>query len=351
MKRYVSIYKFVIVIVVVAIFAVCGGYKYAISPVSKNDKEVIFEVTENSTYLTIAEKLKENNLIRSINFYKVYIKIFKPNNLQKGTYKLNENMGVKGIIDKLESNDAILDTTTFTIPEGKHIKDVAEVLATKTEYTKEEWLEYWNSEEFISEVITKYWFITDDVKDSNLRYNLEGYFFPATYEIFKNSNMEEISYKMLDKMDEVLSKYKAVINESEYSIHNILTLASIVEYEAILDKDRPMVAKVFLNRLDLGMKLESCATVGYALDDWKLSYSFDDLKIDSPYNTYMYYGIPVGPGGLAGEASIKAVLYPDDNDYLYFLANVYDSSANKTYYSKTYSEHKEKCLLYLGRSC
>lgn len=351
MKRYVSIYKFIIAIVVVAIVVVCGGYKYAISPVSKNDKEVIFEVTENSTYLTIAEKLKENNLIRSINFYKVYIKIFKPNNLQKGTYKLNENMGVKGIIDKLESNDAVLDTTTFTIPEGKHIKDVAEVLETKTKYTKEEWLEYWNSDDFINEVITKYWFITDDVKDNNLRYNLEGYFFPATYEIFKNSTMKEISYKMLDKMDEVLSKYKDVINESKYSIHDILTLASIVEYEAILDNDRPMVAKVFLNRLDLGMKLESCATVGYALDDWKLSYTYNDLQIDSPYNTYMYYGIPVGPGGLAGEASIKAVLYPDDNDYLYFLANVYDSNANKTYYSKTYSEHKEKCLLYLGRAC
>lgn len=351
MEKFVNIYKFIIVILVIAIVVVCGGYKYAISPVSKNSKEVTFEVQPNSTYLTIAEDLKQNNLIRSINFYKVYIKIFKPNNLQAGIYVLNENMGVKGIIDKLESNDAVLDTTTFTIPEGKHVSDVAEILANKTSYSKQEWLDYWNSLEFIDKVITKYWFITDEIKDSNLRYNLEGYFFPATYEIFKNTTMEEVSYKMLDKMDEILSKYKNDIENSKYNVHDILTLASIVEYEAILDKDRPMVAKVFLNRLDLGMKLESCATVGYALDDWKLSYNSDDLKIDSPYNTYMYYGIPVGPGCLAGESSIKAVLYPDNNDYLYFLANVYDSNDNKTYYSKTYAEHKEKCLLYLGRSC
>lgn len=351
MKRYLNIYKFVIVILVVVIVTVCGGYRYAISPVSKNDKEVIFDVKPNSTYLTIAEDLKENNLIRSINFYKVYIKIFKPSNLQAGTYVLNENMGVKGIIEKLESNDAMLDTITFTIPEGKHVADVAEILETKTEYTKKEWLDYWNSDEFINNVITKYWFITDEIKNSNLRYNLEGYFFPATYEIFKDSTMEEVSYKMLDKMNEILSKYKSTIESSKYSIHDILTLASIVEYEAILDKDRPMIAKVFLNRLDIGMKLESCATVGYALDNWKISYTYNDLQTDSPYNTYMYYGLPVGPGGLAGEASIKAVLYPDDNDYLYFLANVYDSTDNKTYYSKTYSEHKEKCLLYLGRSC
>ena len=161
--------------------------------------------------------------------------------------------------------------------------------------------------------------------------------------------MEEITYKMLDKMDEVLSKYKNDIKD--YSIHEILTLASIVEHEAILDEDRPKIARVFLNRLDTGMKLQSCATLGYAINEWKLTYTNSDFAVDSLYNTYKYYGLPVGPGGMAGEESIKAVIYPDDNDYLYFLANVFDANSNKTYYSKTYSEHQQKCLIYLGYEC
>ena len=152
-------------------------------------------------------------------------------------------------------------------------------------------------------------------------------------------------------MDEVLSQYKEEIEKSEYTVHEILTLASIVEHEAILEEDRPKIAKVFLNRLNMGMKLQSCATIGYAINEWKLTYTNSDLAVDSLYNTYKYLGLPVGPGGLPGEQSIKAVIYPDDNDYLYFLANVFDANANKTYYSKTYQEHQQKCLIYLGYEC
>ena len=293
MKKYVTIYKIAIILFVIVILVGCLSYKFGISPVSKNSELVTIEITENSTYLTIAPLLKEKDLIKSELFYKVYIKIFKPNNLQKGTYVLDKNMGVEGIVKKLENNDAFLETVSFVIPEGKHLTDVATYVEGVTNYNKEELLDYWNSDKFIDKVIEKYWFINNDVKNDNLRYNLEGYFFPATYEIFKDASMEEIGFKMLDKMDEVLSKYKTDIGKSKYSVHEILTLASIVEYEAILDSDRPMVAKVFLNRLDIGMKLESCATVGYAIDDWKLTYTYKDLQTDSPYNTYMYYGIPV----------------------------------------------------------
>lgn len=351
MKKYVNIYKFVIVFLALIIITVCLSYNYGISPVSKNDSEVVFEVTENSTYLSIAQELKDNNLIRSINFYKVYIKIFKPDNLQAGIYTLNENMGVKKIIEKLENNEVVDESIKIVIPEGKHIEEVADIISSSTKLDKDELLDYWQSKDLISSLIDKYWFITSDVENSNLRYSLEGYFFPDTYLVSINPTKEEITYKLLDRMNEILSKYKEEIESSEYSVHEILTLASIVEQEAILDEDRPKIARVFLNRLDIGMMLQSCATIGYAIDEWKLTYTYADLQTDSPYNTYMYYGLPIGPGDMPGEASIKAVLYPDDNDYLYFLANVYSSTDNKTYYSKTYSEHQSKCLEYLGSSC
>ena len=154
---------------------------------------------------------------------------------------------------------------------------------------------------------------------------------------------------MLNKTDEILSKYKEDIKD--FSIHELLTLSSIVEHEAILDEDRPKIARVFINRLNNNMKLQSCATIGYAIDEWKISYTLKDLETDSFYNTYMYEGLPVGPAGMPGEKSIKAVIYPDDNNYLYFLADVYDKNSTKTYYSNTYKEHQNKCLVYLGRPC
>lgn len=350
MKKYCNIYKFVIIFLVVLIILTCGSYKIGTSSVSKDSFEVKITIPKESTYLSISNLLKENNLIRSESFYKIYIKIFKPNNLKAGIYTLNRNMNVKEIVDTLEGN-VKSEEITITIPEGKHIEEVAEIISSKINMSKEDIMLYWQNEEVLNSLIDKYWFLTDVIKKEGIRYSLEGYFFPDTYSILKESKIEDITYKMLDKMDEVLSKYKEEISNSKFNVHEILTLASIVEHEAILDSDRPMIAGVFINRLDKSMKLQSCATVGYAINEWKLSYDYSDLQTDSPYNTYFYEGLPIGPGNMPGELSIEAVLRPTKNDYYYFLANVNDKDSKKTYYSKTYSEHRQKCVKYLGRSC
>ena len=240
----------------------------------------------------------------------------------------------------------------LTIPEGKNMKEIASIVSENTNISSTSFLEAVNDSSFLDEVIENYWFVTDDVKNPNIRYALEGYLFPSTYELQnKDVDAKYIILKMLDQMEKVLNPYKEKITSSKYSVHELLTMASIVEYEAILDEDRALVASVFYNRLDSNMKLQSCATLGYAINEWKLTYTNSDFAVDSLYNTYKYYGLPVGPGGMAGEESIKAVIYPDDNDYLYFLANVFDANSNKTYYSKTYSEHQQKCLIYLGYEC
>lgn len=350
MKKYCNIYKFVIIFLVVLIILTCGSYKIGTSSVSKDSFEVKITIPKESTYLSISNLLKENNLIRSESFYKIYIKIFKPSNLKAGIYTLNRNMNVKEIVDTLEGN-VKSEEITITIPEGKHIEEVAEIISSKINMSKEDILLYWQNEEVLNSLIDKYWFLTDVIKKEGIRYSLEGYFFPDTYSILKESKIEDITYKMLDKMDEVLSKYKEEISNSKFNVHEILTLASIVEHEAILDSDRPMIAGVFINRLDKSMKLQSCATVGYAINEWKLSYDYSDLQTDSPYNTYFYEGLPIGPGNMPGELSIEAVLRPTKHDYYYFLANVNDKDSKKTYYSKTYSEHRQKCVKYLGRSC
>lgn len=327
------------------------GIVFAIetSAVSRNKEIVEFEVKKGNTYLTLATTLKEENLIKSDFFYKLYIKLNSPKAVEAGIYELSESMSVGDLVKVLSSGSNYNpDVVSFTIPEGKHLEEIAEIISSKTDYSSKELLNYWNSEEFIDGAINDYWFITDDVKQDGIKYSLEGYFFPATYEILnKSEKLKTISYKMLEKMNSVLSKYKDDIEKSEYSVHELLTLASIVEHEAILDEDRPIIAGVFYNRLNINMKLQSCATIGYAIDTWKLTYSYTDLQVNSPYNTYYYSGLPIGPGGMPGEKSIEATLYPEETEYFYFLANVCDNSDKKTYFSKNLDEHNEKKRLYL----
>lgn len=140
--------------------------------------------------------------------------------------------------------------------------------------------------------------------------------FPATYEIFVNSTEEQIIEKMLEKFEEV---YESDIKDQlkGRNLNDLIILASIVEREGKLDSERPLIAGVFKNRLDKGMKLESCATVQYALGERKEVLSYDDLKIDSVYNTYIHKGLPPTPIASPGLKSIRAVLEPEKTDYLF----------------------------------
>lgn len=332
----------VLVLLIVFFTGLLGLYVMETGPVNKTDDEPIsFLVEKGNTYFTLAHSLKESDLIRSELFYKIYIKVNRPAPIQAGKYELNSSMSVREIVKELEKGSTYNpDVVTFTIPEGKHIEDVADIVSQVTNHTKEELLTFWNSEEFIDEVIQKYWFVTDEIKANGIRNGLEGYFFPSTYELMnKDVTMDTIAYKMLDQMEVVLNSYKEDILATDYTVHELLTLASIVEHEAILDEDRKTIAGVFYNRLNAGWKLQSCATIGYAIDEWKLTYSSFDLAVDSPYNTYLYDGLPIGPGNMPSEKSIEAVLYPDENDYFFFMANVCDVNNPKTYFSKTYEEH------------
>ena len=324
-------------------------FNYQVSPISKDDTEIIFEVPQGSTFSTIGSKLEEAGLIRSSTFYKIYIKIFTPSTLEAGKYKLNKNMDLHEIIKALESGSKYNpDAVMLTIPEGKNMEQIATIVSENTNISKEDFLATVNDEDLIDELIQKYWFLTDDIKNKDIRYALEGYLFPSTYELQnKDVDSEYIILKMLDQMGKVLDSYKEQIEESEYSVHELLTMASLVEYEAILDEDRPLVASVFYNRLARGQKLQSCATLGYALGEFKLTYTYQDMQIDSPYNTYYYKGLPIGPGCMPSKESIDAAINPATSDYYYFMANVCDPENQKTYFSKTYEEHQAKINKYL----
>ena len=319
-----------------------GKYKILTMPVSKQIEEKEVQIPLGSGSSQIAKILKENNLIKSELFFKIYVKINKITDFQAGTYYLKESMDLKEITEMLQTG-IMHDPNQITITylEGKPMWYLVSTIADKTNNTEEDVYAVLANEEYIDSLIQKYWFLTDEIKNEDIYYPLEGYLFPDTYSIAnKDTTVEEIFEKMLDKMDEVLEEYKEEIEASDYTIHEILTLASIVETEGLNNTDRKNVASVFYNRLNLGMSLGSDVTTYYAI---KVDMGDRDLyqnEIDAynPYNTRgpnMEGKLPVGPIASVGKESIEAAIEPNDTDYLFFVAD----KNGKLYFTTTNEEH------------
>lgn len=341
MNKLLKFFIAIIFIIVVFIISSILVYNYEISAVSKESNIVEFEVVDNSTYLSISKALKDKNLIKSELFYKVYVKLNKPSNLQKGKYVLDKNMNVEKIIDVLsKGNNYNPDTITLTFKEGINMRGIVKVIVDNTNNKEEDIYALLSNENYLDELINKYWFITDEVKNKDIYYSLEGYLYPDTYEYVKDATVKEILSKMLDRMDEVLTVYKSDLQNSKYSIHQILTLASIVELEAGLTDDRAGVAGVFYNRLNNNYSLGSDVTTYYAakIDMSERDLYQSELNSVNGYNTRssaMAGKLPIGPICIPSSESINAVLNPAVHNYFYFVAD----KNKKTYFNENYDGH------------
>lgn len=321
---------------------------YMLSPVNKIKKDKKYEVLTGSSINEIIEDLDKKGYIRSTFYTKIYLKFKKNISFKAGTYTLNDKYSTIKIIEVLSSDKYTSDDTIMiTFKEGFSVNEFINTISTNFNITPEEIENKLKDKEYLNKLIKNYWFITEEILNENIRYSLEGYLFPNTYSFYKDSSIEDILKILLDETDKVLTKYKSDIKKSNYSVHKILTMASIIEKEAILDDDRSLVSSVFYNRLKEEMKFQSCATLGYAIKEWKLSYTDEDMKENSLYNTYKYLGFPPGPISNAGEKSVLAAIKPTESDYLYFMADVCSSNP-KTYFSRTYEEHTKKVNKYLN---
>lgn len=340
MKKYAYIMGAILCIMTAIVITGCTIYNYNIGPVSKdkNFKEIV--IKEGETFNSIAPILKENNLIKSEFFYKLYIKINKPETFEAGIYELSENMGVKKIVETISNGSNYSGSTiTLTFIEGKNMRWIAKKIADNTVNTEDDVMMLLEDEKYIDSLIENYWFLTDDIKNNKIYYPLEGYLFPDTYE-FANSHVtvEEIFEKMLDNTEVKLNSLKTQIDNSDLTVHELLTLASIVELEGAKSNDRASVAGVFYNRLDDGMVLGSDITgyYGAKMDDWTngLGEHIDDCN---GYNTRgnCVSALPVGPVCNPGLESIEATLNPEEHSYYYFVADC----DGVTHLSKTYNEH------------
>jgi UPF0755 protein len=233
-------------------------------------------------------------------------------------------MTLEEIMTQLLSGKA--DTVRFTIPEGYDIRRVTEKLSAEG---------FIDAEIFQQEItsgVFDYDFLADVPAGPD---RLEGFLFPDTYEIFIAANEHDIIDKMLYQFSKVFPEESAArAKELNMSVRELITLASIIEREAQVPADRPVISSVFYNRLNIGMPLQSCATVQYILGEQKPVLSIADTQIDSPYNTYLIPGLPPGPIASPGADSIKAALYPADTRYIYFVAKGDGSHA----FSETYDQ-------------
>ncbi len=290
----------------------------------------------------IASLLEEKGVIRDAFSMKIYAKLNNITNLQAGLYEFdNAKEDVEVIINRLQKGDIKDVSIKMTFIEGKSVKDYAKVIAENTNNTEEEVLALFEDNEYIDYLIEKYWFITEDVKNDDIYYSLEGYLLPDTY-TFKNKDMtaKEIIESILDYTDKFLSDYKTDIENSEFTIHEILTLASVIEQEGKTTESRDEIAGVFINRLDAGMNLGSDVTTYYAFQINMAEQDLTQKQLDTknPYNTRhssMAGKLPVGPICNSSKSSLDAALSPKETDAFYFVAD----KNGKVYFTKNYSEH------------
>ncbi len=328
--------------VVVVFVIVFGIYSYYLGPVSKDTGMKEIEVPSGYSYLTLGNLLKENKLIKSDLFYKIYIKLNNPNPLEACTYQLSESMGVKEIVEVLsEGCQQDPDAIRITFNEGITMRKIAKLIAENTNNSEDDVFELQKDESYIDSLIEKYWFLTDEIKNKEIYYPLEGYLFPDTYEFYKDTTVEKIFEVMLDEMDKNLAPYKEEIKKKNFTIHEFLTFASIIEAEAASDEDRATAAGVFYNRLKDNWSLGSCVTTYYAsqVDMGERDLYESELNDYNAYNTrnVNLKGLPVGPIGNPGLASIEASLNPKEHDYYYFLSD----KNGELYFYNTEQEHQK----------
>ncbi len=351
-KRKIRIDRILILLVI--LFALVFGvvylkYSNAQKPISSTSEEVVFTVESGSSSKTVLNRLKEEGLIRDASLGYIYAKNNHLTNIKAGDYTLDKSWSLKEILTKLnDASSAIAYDASVTIVEGDWAKHIADKIASVTNVSSDELIALWNNEEYLRSIMSDYPFLTEDIFNENIRIKLEGYLAPNTYSFFQETTAEEVTKKILDQSLSIYQKYESQIKKSSLSIHELYTLASIVQYESGNIEDMRKIAEVFYNRIEKGMPLQSSVTVCYALDinksdDWTACEVNPDY--DSLYNTYKYQGLPPGPIQNPGEDALDAVLNPDSNNYLYFMADVYGDGT--VYYAETYEEHQANVNKYL----
>ncbi len=320
------------------IFGILWQYAFSLlKPLDTSGQapNVLIQVAPQSHTGEIAEKLKQQNIIRSATAFRLYARYHKlDSQIKAGLYMLNPAMSTEEILTILVRGKTA--TKTFTIPEGYTLKQITNSLADKGLIR----------EELFSDLLVtgKYDYpFLKGLPTGEKR--LEGYLFPETYNISLDSTEKDIINVMLAGMDRQIKELKLEERARvlHLTLHQVMTIASMIEREASKDEDRTLISSVIHNRLKKDMLLQIDATVEYALGGHREKIYYKDLEVDSPYNTYKYKGLPVGPIAAPGKESLVAAVTPAQTEYLYYLAK----PDGYHVFAKTYAEHMQNKAKYI----
>jgi UPF0755 protein len=313
-------------------------------PTATPGESVIVSVQEGESAQEVGDKLEDRGVISSGLLFRVLVALEGyEDKLVAGDYEFDRGTPTLEVIERIRSGQTA--PLVVTIREGLRAEEIAELMESEKVISAEDFLEAIESWYEFSFLYSKpYWA------------DLEGYLFPDTYFFNRNKTAEEIVLEILENFDEHFdSELRLEANDAGLSVYSTLTLASIVEREAQVPEERPIIADVFLKRLRRGMPLEADPTVQYALGNdpesvaeygyWKQELTQADLEVDSPYNTYRNAGLPRGPICNPGLDSIQAVIRPTQTDYLYFVARADGSHV----FAETLEEHIRNVEQYGGR--
>ena len=366
-KRIVAV---VMSLVVVFFLATCTfGFfwvKSSLEPINTEAKKTIqVEIPEGSSTKEIANILFENDLIKNATVFNYYSKIKSYNNYQSGFYNLSQSMSVDDLAKALQESGTptaqeepagkvlIVEGYTLTqIANSVTLNAKTDDKTDKTPFTSEEFLATVTNQEFIDRMVATYpnLFASLPAADSGVIYRLEGYLFPAVYDYYDDTTIEDLVEQMISTTDARLQPYYEAIANKNLTVNEVLTLASLVEKEGSTDEDRRNIASVFFNRLNAEMPLQSNIAILYAQgklgEETTLAEDTNiDTSIESPYNIYWRAGLMPGPVNSPSLSAIEAVLNENATDYYYFVADV---TTGTVYFANTIEEHDQNVATYVN---
>ena len=320
-KRVVLIIVGALVALIVAfvLFMLIG-----LSAVSKTSDAITFTIAKGESRVTIIDNLYNSGVIKSKLAVKIYVGL-KNIKLQAGEYTLDRGDSATTNLDKI-ANGLVSDNDTInvTFVEGKRVTDYAKVISENFGYKYDDVIAVFKDKEYAQSLISSYPFLSNAILDDEIYYPLEGYLFPNTYSFYKSATIESIIEKMLKETGNNLNELNASISDTNMSIHDIITKASIIEAEGTNASNRAMISQVIDKRIEIGMNLGMDVTAYYAVQkDLTDTLTKKDLESTSKYNTRLltFKGLPVGPVCNPSLESVNAALNPSQTNYLYFYAS------------------------------
>ena len=299
MRKFARLIMGLILLIVIAV----GGYGYylydsTLKPVDSQDETVMnYKIEPGTTTKRVNQQLAELGLIKHPKMADLIVRLNDWSHIQAGEYALSPSLTLEEMYQKFEAGDVTEpDMVKVTIPEGYDLEYIAAVMSPLVGLTAEDLLMEWKNPSYVRTLIDEYWFLTEDVLQEGIKYPLEGYIYPITYAFVDDIyTVDELTHELLNLTERKLNPVRDLFEKSSLSIHQVMALASVVEGETQRTEEMPTVAGVFFNRINSGMYLQSDMTVLYALGDHSVRVTEAMTRVDSPYNTYVTQGIPIGP--------------------------------------------------------